>query len=120
MDFRSVFRITAIPAVVASLCCLSPVLLFSAGVISLSVAAELADVLYWEYKWIFRSAGLLMLVVFLIFYFRRKNICTLDTIARRRREVLNTVLIAIIAAVLFYIVFLYGIVELVGWVLGIW
>ena len=120
MVIREAFRVATVPAIIASLCCLSPVLLFSAGIVSLSAATELADVLYGEYRWVFRGAGLVMLAVFLLSYFRKKKVCSLDEVKRRRNEVINTIIIAVVVAVLLYIVFLYGVVELLGIALSIW
>ena len=120
MNIRDVVRITAVPAIIASLCCLSPVLLFSAGIVSLTAAADLADVLYGEHKWVFRAAGAAALCVFLAAYFRRKKICTFGEARRKRNEVMNAIIGATITAILLYIVFLYGAVEWVGIVLGLW
>ena len=118
---KDIVRLGTVPAVIASLCCLSPLILLSLGVVSVSVAGELADVLYGEYKWVFRVAGLLALSTFLFSYFRKKkNICTLDEVKKRRNEIINTAALALIAGVIFYIVFLYGVVELLGVIVGIW
>ena len=120
-QIKNVVRLSTVPAVIASLCCLSPLILLSLGVVSVSVAGELTDVLYGEYAWAFRLAGLVALFIFLFSYFRKKkNICTLDEVKKRRNEIINTIALALIAGVVFYIVFLYGVVELVGIVLGVW
>ena len=63
-NIRELLRISIIPAIIASLCCLSPILLLSLGVVSVSVAGELSDILYGEYKWLFRVAGLIALGFF--------------------------------------------------------
>ena len=121
MKKKDIFRVSAIPALIASLCCLSPVILLSLGVVSVSVAGELADTLYGDYKWWFRGAGLLALLVFVVSYLKRKrNICTLDEAKKRRNEVINVFALALIGGVLLYIVFLYGVVEIVGKVLSVW
>ena len=113
-------KLTAFPATVASLCCLSPIILLSLGIVSVSTASELADVLYGEYRWAFRGAGLAALIVFVVSYFRKKGICTLDDAGRRKNEVVNVLLLSFFTAVVLYIVFLYGIVEIIGEFLSVW
>ena len=120
-NIGEVVKVGLVPAIIASLCCLSPVLLVSLGIVSVSVAGDLADVLYGEYKWLFRAAGLVALTVFTVSYFKRKKkICTLNDVHKRRNEIINTVFLILIVSVVLYIVFLYGIIELIGLVLGIW
>ena len=120
MRIRELLQVAGVPAVIASLCCLSPIILFSLGVVSLSVASELADVFYGEYMWVFRGAGIIALIIFVVFYLRKQKVCTFDDAVRRRNEVVNIVLFTFFAGVLLYIVFLYGVVEIVGKVLGLW
>ncbi len=120
MKGKDVAKIVSLPVVFASLCCLSPALIVLFGLGSVSFAASLADTFYGEYKWAFRAVGLLLLVLSLVWYFRRKKICTLDDVAKHRRTVINTVIIALVAAVLGYIVFLYVIVHYLGVWLRIW
>ncbi|MBI4193346.1 MAG: hypothetical protein HY536_01835 [Candidatus Colwellbacteria bacterium] len=118
---KDIFKIASIPVVMASLCCLSPVILVLLGVSTVSFAASLSDVLYGQYAWYFRIAGLLALAIALAVYFRRRHgICTLDEAKKRRNEIINTTLTILIAAVIGYIVFLYGLVEYAGILLGIW
>lgn len=121
MILRDVLKISAIPVMIASLCCLSPVILVLLGLGTASVAASLADTLYGEYKWYFRAAGLVALLLAVVFYLRRsKGICTIDEAKRRRNEIINIVALAVIAGILGYLFFLYVVVEYVGVVLGIW
>ena len=120
-NIGEVVKVGFIPAIIASLCCLSPILLVSLGIVSVSVAGDLADVLYGEYKWLFRAAGLVALTVFTVSYFKRKKkICTLNDVHRRRNEIINTIFLILIVSAVLYIVFLYGVLELIGMVLGIW
>ncbi len=121
MNLKELLKITGIPAVIASLCCLSPLILVLFGLSSVSFASSLADTLYGEYKWVFRAAGLLLLTAALIFYFRRsKGICTIDEAKKRRQEIVNIVIITLFTGVLLYILFLYGIVHYIGVFLGLW
>lgn len=120
MDYKDILRITGIPVIAASLCCLSPVVLVLFGLSTVSVGASLADTLYGTYKWAFRTLGLLLLAASLIFYFRSRGICTLDQVKRDRQKIINVVLVSLISAVIGYFLFLYGVVEYAGILLGLW
>ena len=86
----------------------------------MSFAGSLADTLYGDYKWVFRLMGLLALIASLVVYFRNKGICTLDQVRRKRNQVVNMILVALIVAVMGYVVWLYVVVELIGKLVGIW
>jgi hypothetical protein len=121
MALRELFKVTWLPVLVASLCCLSPVVLVLFGLSSVAFAASLSDVLYGQHRWAFRAAGLVLLALSMVLYFRRnRGICTLDEAKRRRNEVLNTAGLILVAGVFAYLLWLYVIVELVGIWLGIW
>lgn len=118
---KSMLKITGIPVVVASLCCLTPVVIVLFGLGSVSIAASLADTLYGTYKWAFRIAGLILLGLSLIWYLRReKGICTLDEAKKRRTEILNIVGITLTVGVAGYFLWLYVVVEYAGKWLDIW
>lgn len=117
---KELLKLTGIPVVIASLCCLSPVVVVVFGLGSVSFAASLADTLYGEYKWVFRAVGLVLLLAALIVYLRRKKICTLSDVQKHRREVLNTVLVALFAGIAGYVFFLYVVVHYIGVWLHIW
>ena len=118
---KEILKISSIPVVLASLCCLSPVILVLLGVSTVSFASSLSDTLYGEYKWVFRIVGLLALLVSLAYYLRReKGICTIDDVKRRRNEILNYVAITTIVGVLGYLFFLYVVVHYVGVWLVLW
>ena len=115
MNFKEMLKISGAPILVASLCCLSPVILVVFGIGTVSFASSLADTLYGEYKWYFRVAGLIAMAIALILYFRRtKNICSLDEAKRRRNEIINTIAIALITGIIGYIFFLYVVVHYIG------
>jgi len=121
MKIKEALKISSIPVVIASLCCLSPIILVLLGVGTVGFASSLADSLYGEYKWYFRLAGLAVMAVALVMYFRRKkNICTLDAVKRRRNEIINTVALVLIAGVLGYLFFLYVVLHYIGVFLDIW
>ncbi len=118
---RELIRITGLPVLVASLCCLSPVILVLLGVASASFASSLADTLYGEYKWVFRAVGLLALLGSLYYYLtRKKGICTIDEVKKRRNEVINYLALTLIVGVLGYLFFLYVVVHYIGVFLALW
>ncbi|MBI5414975.1 hypothetical protein HZA38_05700 [Candidatus Peregrinibacteria bacterium] len=121
MKFKEILKITGAPIILASLCCLSPVLLVLLGVSTVSFASSLADTLYGEYKWIFRGIGILFLLIFLISYFwKKEKICNLSEAIRKRNVILNTILITGILGVVGYIFFLYVVVHYTGVWLDLW
>ncbi|MEX0932686.1 MAG: hypothetical protein WDZ77_01125 [Candidatus Pacearchaeota archaeon] len=120
MNFKDILKITGIPVLFASLCCLTPIILVLFGLGSLSFAASLADNLYGNYKWAFRSLGLLLLALSLFIYFRSEGICTIKKIKSERRKIINTILVILITAIIIYVLWLYFILEIVGILLGIW
>ena len=87
---------------------------------SLTVANELADVLYGTYKWVFRGVGLVALCVIFVMYLRRTGVCTLDEVKKRRQEIINKAIILITVSILGYIFFLYVVVHYIGVFLSIW
>jgi len=120
-NLKAIFKISSVPVLLASLCCLSPIILVLLGIGTVSFASSFADILYGEYKWYFRLAGLLALSLSLAFYFRRvKGICTIDEVKKRRNEIINTIALSVIAGVVGYIFFLYVVVHYVGVFLKLW
>lgn len=118
---KDTFKIISIPVIIASLCCLSPVILVLFGLSTAAFAGSLADTLYGGYKWLFRGIGLILLAGSLIIYLRRqKGICTLDEAKKRRNEIFNIVLVSVSAAIIGYVLWLYVIVEYIGKLLNIW
>lgn len=118
---KELLKITWFPVLIASLCCLAPVILVLFGLSTVAFAASLSDFLYGQYKWWFRLAGLLLLTVSFVIYLRRsKGLCTIDQAKQRRTEILNLALIVFSVGVIGYILWLYVIVELIGHLLGIW
>ena len=94
-DRKGILAISAVAALVGSLCCMTPVVLVLLGLASISVAADMGNVLYGEYRWIFRAFALAFLAVALILYFRKKGICTLDQAKRQRNRILNMSLVVL-------------------------
>ncbi len=121
MKVKELLRLTGLPVLAASLCCLSPLILVAFGLSTAAFASSLADTLYGDYRWIFRIIGLALLVWSLILYFRRQKwICTLDEAKKRRQEIVNTSLLVLIAGIIGYVIFLYVVVHYTGLPFGIW
>ena len=121
MKAKDLLKLTGLPVLAASLCCLSPLILVAFGLSTATFAASLADIFYGDYRWAFRIVGLILLVWSLVLYFRRqKGICTIDEAKKRRQEIVNATLLALIVAVLGYIIFLYVVVHYAGLPFGIW
>ncbi len=118
-DRKGILLISGLAAVIAGLCCLSPVVLVLLGLASLSVAADLGNVLYGEYRWAFRVAGLAFLALTLWIYFRKRGICTLDQARRARNRVVNTSLVVLVSATGMYILWTYVAVHYWGIAVGL-
>jgi ABC-type transport system involved in cytochrome c biogenesis permease subunit len=118
---KEILKISSIPVLIASLCCLSPVILVLLGISTVSFASSLADTFYGQYKWAFRAVGALALAGSLVFYLRRQiGICTFDEALKRRNEIINYVALTVVAGVLGYVFFLYVVVHYAGVWLSIW
>ncbi len=118
---QEILKMSGIPVLLASLCCLSPVILVLLGVSSVSFASSLADTLYGEYKWVFRAIGLMALLGSLAYYlYRQKGICSLDAVKRRRNEIINYVALTVAVGVFGYLFFLYVVIHYIGVWLSIW
>lgn len=120
MNIKELIKVGIIPAVGASLCCLSPLILVMFGLSSVGFAASLANTLYGEYKWYFRLFGFLMLIGAYIVYLRRRGICTLDQIKRERNRILNQWFLLLIIGIIGYLFFLYVVVHYAGVWYQIW
>ncbi|MCA9365858.1 hypothetical protein KC723_03100 [Candidatus Kaiserbacteria bacterium] len=118
---KEILKISSIPVILASMCCLSPIILVLIGVSTVSFASSLADTFYGDYKWWFRGVGLFTLLGSLYFYLKRtKGICTVDEAKKRRNEIINYLALTLIAGVLGYIFFLYIVVHYLGVWLKLW
>lgn len=121
MKSKDILKLVGLPVVVASLCCLTPIIIVFFGLGSVAIAGSLADSLYGDYKWIFRLVGLVLLGLSVLSYIRRqKGICTLDEAKKRRNEIFNIVAVVFTIGVVGYFVWLYVILEYAGKFLHIW
>ncbi len=118
---KTSFLISTVAAFIAGLCCFSPVVLVLFGLGTASFAGGLADTLYGEYKWFFRLAGLVLIGLSYMFWYKKKIAsCPLSQKQRLQRKMLNYFLLSIIAFIIIYVLWLYVIVEWLGIQLGIW
>jgi hypothetical protein len=118
-DSKGVVIISALAGLIGGLCCLTPVVLVLLGLASVSVAADLGNILYGEYRWLFRLAALAFLGLALWIYFRRKGICTLDQARRERNRIINTSLVVLLSAIGIYIFWTYIAVHYWGVAVGL-
>jgi uncharacterized membrane protein YfcA len=120
MKFKELWNLTGLPVLIASLCCLAPVVLVILGLSTVAFATSLTQVLDGQYRWMFLALGVVLLAISLVFYFRKRGVCTLDQARKHRNEILNKVLLVFIAFIVGYVVFFYGILGLVGHLLHLW
>ena len=120
MKVKELLKLTWIPVVGASLCCLSPIIIVLLGLGTVSFGTSLADTLYGDYKWWFRAFGIVLLIASVVLYYRKKGVCTLDQAKKKRNEIINTVLISLLLGIAGYVFFLYVIVHYIGVWMGLW
>lgn len=118
-DRRGVLVISALAGLIGGLCCVTPVVLVLLGLASISVAADLGNVLYGDYRWLFRLTALAFLALALWIYFRRRGICTLDQARRERNRIVNTSVVVVIGATGVYIFWTYIAVHYWGIAVGL-
>lgn len=118
-DRRGVLVISALAGLIGGLCCVTPIVLVLLGLASITVAADLGNVLYGEHRWLFRGAALAFLVLALVIYFRRRGVCTLDQARRERNRIVNTALVVLTTAVGIYIFWTYIAVHYWGIAVGL-
>jgi len=118
---RPLAKIVAASAITASLCCLPSVIwVLFAGSSAIVAADQLSNDLY--YSWVrfaLYGVSFCMVTLGLLLYFRNQGVCTLDDAKRERRRVVNTSLAVFTASVLFYMVWNFVILEIVGIAIGL-
>lgn len=119
MKIGQMLKLTLPSAIVASLCCLSPLVFVLFGASATSFGVVLFTKTLGPYEWAFFLGGSVFLGGSLAAYFRSRDICTLDQVRARRREVVNTVLLVGLAAVVAFGA-LYGAVTVAGRTVGLW
>ncbi len=120
MKVKELWRLTGLPVLIASLCCLAPIVLVLFGLSTVTFAATLTNILDGKYRWIFLLVGFLALLLSLVLYFRKKGICTIDQIKKHRNEIINKVLLVLITVAISYILFFIVFLGWIGRLLHIW
>ncbi len=119
-DTKDLAKIGGIAAFISSLCCVTPIIIVVFGLGTVSFAAGLGNVLYFQYRWVFMLFGLFAMAVAYILYLRKKGICTLNKAKRERQKIINQVIILLTLGVVIYLIFNYVVLEYIGYWLGIW
>ncbi len=119
-DFKENFILSAPAVFIASLCCLAPVIIVLFGLGSLTFTISLTNILDGQYRWAFVLAGLVLIGVSLVRYFRGRGVCTIDQAKRHRTEIINKVLLVLSISAVAYIIFFYGILGYIGRLLSLW
>ncbi len=105
--------------IIGGLCCLAPIVLVLFGLASVSAAASLGNVLYGDYRWLFRAVALICLGLGLLIYFRRSGVCTLDRAKRERNRLINVSLLVLVASAGVYIFWTYVVLHYWGIAAGL-
>ena len=119
-EIKELLGLSGIAAFFASLCCVTPIVIVLLGIGSVSFAAGLGNILYFDYRWVFISMGIITLALAYVLYLRKKGICTLNEAKRKRQKILNQVILLLALAIVTYLIFNYVILEFIGYWLGIW
>lgn len=118
-DRKSVLLFSLVAGIIGGLCCLTPIVLVMLGLATISVAADLGNVLYGKYRWLFRLASLAFLAMGLAIYFRRRGICSLEQARREWNRIANFSLLVLLAAVGIYIFWTYVVLHYWGIAAGL-
>jgi|AntAceMinimDraft_6_1070360.scaffolds.fasta_scaffold66960_2 hypothetical protein len=116
---KFIWKTAGIAGFIATLCCLSPIVLVLFGISTASFAIGLGDVLFKQYWWAFVLLGILTLVFSITFYFRKQyGVCTLDEAKKYRKKITNMFFLGLGAFAIMYIIFeivLQSIWAQLGW-----
>ncbi len=118
-DRQALWSLSTTAAIIAGLCCLTPIVILMLGIAGVAAAASLGNVLYGEYRWAFRGVALLCLFIGLVIYFRRRGICTLEEARRQRQRLINAGLLVVFTAIGVYILWTYVILHYWGIAAGL-
>lgn len=103
----------------AGLCCATPVVPVLLGLTTITVAADIGNVLYGEWRWAFRLTALALLALAMVIYFRKRGICTLDQAKRQRNRIINASILVLIVATTVYLLWTYVVVHYWGIAVGL-
>jgi len=117
---KEFLKLTWVPVLIASLCCLAPIILVALGISTVAFGISLTNVLDGQFRWAFQLAGVAALAISLVIYFRRRGVCTLDQVKRHRNEIMNKTLLALIAGIIGYYLFFNILLTFIGRLLKLW
>ncbi len=118
-DRKAIFILSSAAGIIGGLCCLTPIVLVLFGLASVSAAASLGNMLYGDYRWLFRILALIFVGIGLAVYFRRLGICTLDAVKRERNRLINVSLLALLVTLGAYIFWTYVVLHYWGIAAGL-
>jgi hypothetical protein len=118
-DRKAIVLFSSLGGVFAGLCCFPPIVLVMFGLAGVAYANDLGNVLYGEYRWMFRGIALTLLSLGLFFYFRRSGVCTLDQARRERNRIFNVSLLVLITGIGIYIFWTYIVLHYWGIAAGL-
>jgi NADH:ubiquinone oxidoreductase subunit 6 (subunit J) len=118
-DRKAIVVFSSLGGIFAGLCCFPPIVWVMFGLAGVAFANDLGNVLYGDYRWLFRAVTLLLLAVGLFFYFRRSGICTLDQARRERNRILNVSLLVLVTGIGIYIFWTYIVLHYWGIAAGL-
>jgi hypothetical protein len=118
-DRKAIVMFSSLGGIFAGLCCFPPIVLVMFGLAGVAFANDLGNVLYGDYRWLFRAVTLLLLAVGLFFYFRRSGICTLDQARRERNRIVNVSLLVLLTGIGVYIFWTYIVLHYWGIAAGL-
>ena len=87
---------------------------------SLSAADALSKDLYFgPARWVLYGLSIILVVIGLKMHFNKQGICTLDEAKRQRKYIVNTSLFVVTTTIIFYLIWNYVILELLGIAVGL-
>lgn len=116
---KAILLRAAAGALLAGLCCLTPIVLVLLGLTTVTIANNWGNLLYGEYRWHFRLLALALLAATLVVYFRRRGVCTLDAARRQRNRIVNLCLLALLAFFSIYVFWTYVVLHYWGIAAGL-
>ncbi len=118
-DRRFALLVSALGALAGGLCCLAPIVMVSFGITTVAIANNWGNLLYGEYKWEFRIAGLALMAITLVLHLRSRGVCTLDQARRERNRIINLALMAALGFTAAYVFWTYVVLHYWGIAAGL-
>ena len=120
-DVSSLMPVIGLSAVTASLCCLPSVIwVLFAGSSAIVAANSLSETLYYSsFRYFLYLISFFMILSGLIIHFRKRGICTLNDAKKNQRRVINTSLAVFTITIIFYLLWNFVILEIIGIAIGL-